>query len=112
MILAALLLTCTPIAIDGDTISLCRERIRLVDVDSPELRSRCPSERRLAIQARNRLSQLLREPFRLVRSGRARDRYGRRLAVVVRVRDERSVGDILVAERLARTWSGRRMPWC
>jgi len=112
MILAALLLTCTPQVYDGDSFRLCRERIRISDIDTPELRARCPAERRLAIQARDRLSQLLREPFRLERSGRARDRYGRHLRVVVRQRDGRSVGDVLVREGLARTWSGRREPWC
>jgi endonuclease YncB( thermonuclease family) len=30
----------------------------------------------------------------------------------VLVRDGRSLGDILVSEGLARTWSGRRQPWC
>ena len=27
-------------------------------------------------------------------------------------RDGRSLGDRLVAEGLARTWTGRRQPWC
>jgi micrococcal nuclease len=28
------------------------------------------------------------------------------------VRDGRSLGDTLIAEGLARRWSGQRMPWC
>jgi endonuclease YncB( thermonuclease family) len=28
------------------------------------------------------------------------------------LRDGRSLGDQLVSEGLARTWSGRREPWC
>jgi endonuclease YncB( thermonuclease family) len=38
------------------------------------------------------------------------DRYGRLLRVVVR--DGKSLGDQLVSEGLARTWTGRREPWC
>jgi endonuclease YncB( thermonuclease family) len=49
-------------------------------------------------------------PFELRMLGRDVDRYGRKLRVVVR--DGRSLGDQLVAEGLARTWTGRREPWC
>ena len=51
-------------------------------------------------------------PFELhpLLSGRDRDRYGRALRIVTR--NGRSLGDQLVAEGLARTWSGRREPWC
>jgi endonuclease YncB( thermonuclease family) len=38
------------------------------------------------------------------------DRYGRKLRVVTR--NGRSLGDILVAEGLARRWDGRRRSWC
>ena len=38
------------------------------------------------------------------------DRYGRTLAAI-RV-EGHDVGDILVGEGLARTWAGRREPWC
>jgi endonuclease YncB( thermonuclease family) len=48
------------------------------------------------------------EPFELRRQGE--DRYGRTLAVVVNSRG--SVGDRLVAEGLARIWTGRRESWC
>jgi endonuclease YncB( thermonuclease family) len=42
--------------------------------------------------------------------GRDEDRYGRKLRIVTR--GGRSLGDVLVAEGLARTWTGRREPWC
>ena len=109
LLLAAQVATCTPI--DGDTLRCGSERVRLLGIDAPELRARCPHERRLAIQARDRLEELLAGGYRLVRSGRDVDRYGRRLRVVVDLRG-RSIGDVLVAEGLARTWSGRREPWC
>jgi endonuclease YncB( thermonuclease family) len=43
-------------------------------------------------------------------SGRDEDRYGRKLRIVTR--GGQSLGDVLVAEGLARTWSGQREPWC
>lgn len=42
--------------------------------------------------------------------GRLRNRYGRLLATI-RV-DGRDVGEVLVAEGLARPWGGRRASWC
>lgn len=97
--------------IDGDTFDYGGERIRIADIDTPEVRGRCPEERAQAALATQRLRTLLAAgPFELVRNGRDRDRYGRKLRVVVR--DGRSIGDTLVAEGLARTWTGRREPWC
>ena len=97
--------------IDGDTFDYAGERIRIADIDTPELRSRCPEEKRLARAASARLEGLLAAgPFELRRLGRDEDRYGRKLRVVVRA--GRSLGDTLVAEGLARTWTGRREPWC
>jgi endonuclease YncB( thermonuclease family) len=97
--------------IDGDTFDHGGERIRIADIDTPELRGRCDAEEALARRARQRLETLLRErPFELRRLGRDEDRYGRKLRVVIR--DGRSLGDRLVEEGLARTWTGRREPWC
>lgn len=97
--------------IDGDTFDLGGERIRIADIDTPEVRGRCPEERAQAALATQRLRVLLAAgPFELVRNGRDEDRYGRKLRIVVR--DGRSIGDMLVAEGLARTWTGRREPWC
>ena len=97
--------------IDGDTFDYGGDRIRIADIDTPEVRGRCPEERAQAARATQRLRALLAAgPFELVRNGRDEDRYGRKLRIVVR--DGRSIGDMLVAEGLARTWTGRREPWC
>jgi micrococcal nuclease len=97
--------------IDGDTFDYGGERIRIADIDTPELRARCPEEAARARAATARLDSLLAAgPFELHRSGRDEDRYGRKLRVVTR--GGRSIGDSLVAEGLARTWTGRREPWC
>lgn len=97
--------------IDGDTFHYQGEKIRIADIDTPEVNGRCAYEVQLAARATRRMDQLLRQgPFTLQPIGRDEDRYGRKLRVVTR--GGRSLGDQLVAEGLARTWTGRREPWC
>ena len=99
--------------VDGDTFDYAGARIRIADIDTPEIHGRCPYETALAARATRRLRGLLAEgEFELhpLSSGRDRDRFGRELRIVTR--NGRSLGDVLVAEGLARTWSGRREPWC
>jgi micrococcal nuclease len=98
--------------IDGDTIRYRGVKIRLEDVDAPEVFSpRCSSEARLGRRAAERLLDLMNAgPFQLVGGGRDEDRYGRKLRVIER--DGRSVGDALIAEGLARRWDGARRSWC
>ncbi|HEX8222486.1 MAG TPA: thermonuclease family protein [Allosphingosinicella sp.] len=99
--------------IDGDTFDYAGTRIRIADIDTPEVHGRCPYETALAAQATARTRQLLAAgDFELhpLPSGRDEDRYGRKLRIVTR--GGRSLGDVLVAEGLARTWTGRREPWC
>lgn len=99
--------------IDGDTFDYGGMRVRVADIDTPEVHGRCADEIALAARATRRMRALLNEgPFELHRlaSGRDEDRYGRKLRIVTR--GGRSIGDQLVSEGLARTWSGRREPWC
>lgn len=99
--------------IDGDTFVYAGIRIRIADIDTPEVHGRCPEEIALATRATHRLDALLAQgAFELhpLPSGRDEDRYGRKLRIVTR--DGRSLGDVLVAEGLARTWTGRREGWC
>ena len=98
--------------IDGDTIRYGGVKIRLEDIDAPEVFSpRCAAEAALGRQATRRLLELMNAgAFRVVSSGRDEDRYGRKLRVIER--DGRSVGDTLVAEGLARPWDGARRSWC
>ena len=99
--------------VDGDTIWLEGVKIRVADIDTPEIsQPRCDYEYDLGIKARDRLVVLLnQDEFSAVPIGnRDEDQYGRKLRVLMR--DGRSLGDQLVAEGLARTWTGRREPWC
>lgn len=99
--------------VDGDTFWLDGIKIRIADIDTPEISEpRCDYEYDLGIRATHRLVELLNAgPIELRTIGsRDEDRYGRKLRVVTR--SGRSLGDQLVREGLARTWTGRREPWC
>ena len=99
--------------VDGDTFWLEGDKIRIADIDTPEISEpRCASEYERGIRARDRLVVLLNQgPIELAPIGdRDEDRYGRKLRVVTR--GGASLGDQLVGEGLARTWTGRREPWC
>jgi endonuclease YncB( thermonuclease family) len=98
--------------VDGDTIRYGGVKIRLADIDTPEISSpKCASERALGEQAKDRLLELMNAgPFELVRYSRDEDQYGRKLRIITR--DGRSVGDTLIAEGLARRWDGARRSWC
>lgn len=97
--------------IDGDTFWAGSDKVRIADIDTPELEARCESEAVLAARATARLRDLLAAgPFLMEAVERDEDRYGRKLRIVTR--GGRSLGDQLVAEGLARTWTGRREPWC
>lgn len=98
--------------VDGDTIWHGGVKIRLADIDTPEVFSpKCAREAALGRQATERLLELINAgPFEVVRSGRDADRYGRKLRILER--HGRSLGDILIAEGLARPWDGARRSWC
>ena len=98
--------------VDGDTFWLSGEKIRIADIDTPETHPpHCELEARLGDAATERLLALLNEgPFTLSTADRDEDRYGRKLRIVER--NGRSLGAVLVSEGLARTWTGRREPWC
>jgi len=99
--------------VDGDTFWLEGEKIRIADIDTPEISEpKCDAEYELGMKATYRLRDLLNAGSFEVRTigDRNVDRYGRKLRVVVR--NGRSLGDQLVREGLARTWTGRREPWC
>src|SRR5829696_2455001 len=98
--------------VDGDTIWYGGLKIRLADIDAPEISEpKCASEATLGHRAKRRLFELINSgPIEIVRTGRDEDRYGRKLRVVMQ--NGRSLGEILVAEGLARRWDGARRSWC
>ena len=98
--------------IDGDTFWFRGQKIRIADINTPELGgAQCAHERALAQRAKDRLARLLSSGnFSLMAIDRDRDRYGRLLRIVER--DGDSLGDILVDEGLAERWGGYRRSWC
>lgn len=98
--------------VDGDTIWLEGENIRLEGFDTPEPQTDiCGGEREKAVaaQASARLVELLNTNVWTVQR-RGTDRYGRTLATV-RI-DGRDIGEWLVTERLARWWPDGEEWWC
>jgi endonuclease YncB( thermonuclease family) len=98
--------------VDGDTFWLAGTRIRIADINTPEVGSPgCAAEAALGRQATARLRELLNAgPFELVSIDREEDVYGRKLRIVTR--DGSSIGDALVAEGLAHYWRGHQENWC
>ena len=102
----------TTCVVDGDTIWLQGVNLRLESYDTPEpYTDICggQAEVTLAHQASARLLQLLNSNPFTVEAGDA-DRYGRTLATI-RIGGT-DVGDILIAEGLARKWPNGREFWC
>ena len=99
--------TCT---VDGDTVWLRGEKIRLKGIDAPEVsQPKCGSEAALAARATSRLGYILSaNEWVISRSGK--DRYGRTLAQFWI--GNKTAGDMLVKEGLARKWRGHKEDWC
>jgi endonuclease YncB( thermonuclease family) len=102
--------------VDGDTFWYLGAKVRLADINAPEVsKPACAREAALGERATLRLTALLNAgPFTLAANGdgtgRDRDRYGRLLRTVTR--DGASLGETLVGEGLAESWTGRRRSWC
>ena len=84
-------------------------RVRLSDIDAPELDGACPGERKLAGTAREFLTVIL-SPAVTLRDIR-QDKYGGRVVARVSDHDGRDVGSQLVAARLPVPVDGTTA-WC
>ncbi|WP_221971165.1 thermonuclease family protein [Rhizobium leguminosarum] len=98
--------------VDGDTFWFNGEKIRIADIDTPELNPpRCEAERIKGEAAKSRLLTLLNAgKFSLAAGFRDEDKYGRKLRTVFRAGN--SLGDALIKEGLARSWDVDRHGWC
>jgi endonuclease YncB( thermonuclease family) len=90
-------------AVDGDTIKLGSQPLRLLGVDAPETAgAACPQERALGERAAERLRAIVAAGGLSIHPNGRLDRYGRPL---VHLRsDGRDVGQILTGEGLATAW--------
>lgn len=98
--------------IDGDTFWYKGDKIRIADIDTPEVSNpKCARELELGERATARLIALLNAgPVSLRPTNTEFDQFGRRLLLVTR--NGRSLGDVLVREGLAERWGGPRIDWC
>ena len=98
--------------VDGDTLWIQGQKVRVADIDAPETHDyRCPQEKALGDRATQRLIQLVNSgSVSLQPIDRDEDRYGRKLRIVSV--NGTSIGDTLVSEGLARYYEGGRKPWC
>jgi len=99
--------------VDGDTVKLAGETIRLIGYDTPETyRARCAAERAHGDAATIRLQEHLSAASSAQLSYLARrDRYGRRLAQLSL--DGQDVANLMVSDGMARRYKGgTRGNWC
>lgn len=108
--------------LDGDTFAarvLLDEdititvRVRLADVDTPEINGKCEREIEMALRARDRLAELLPVGSTVDLRDVADDKYLGRIDARVFTSDGRDVTRILINEKLGRPYDGgRRDSWC
>ena len=96
--------------VDGTKITV---RVRLINIDTPEIHGECDSEIDAAHRAKARLASLLPVDSVVDLVNIKDDKYLGRIDANVILPDGRDVGDILVREGLARRYSGgKRAGWC
>ena len=99
--------------VDGDTIRFAGIKIRVEDIDTPEIHDyKCEQELKRGLRAKSRLLELVNEgPFKIVSTGGDdEDQYGRKLRRLMR--NGLSLGEFLIDEGLARRYAGGRRSWC
>lgn len=112
-ILAAIALCISPVVHDGDSIRCGSERIRIANIDAPEVAGSPRCARRplargawcdfaLGARARDALAGLIARGKRVTIQRRGKDGYGRTLATVQV--DGLDAGQWLITQGLARRW--------
>ena len=108
--------------LDGDTFSAAVSldadttvsvRVRLRNVDTPEMNGDCEYERARAIAARDRLSEIIPVGSMVELSNVKDDKYLGRIDANVKNANGADVGEILIREKFGRKYNGgKRKPWC
>jgi endonuclease YncB( thermonuclease family) len=107
---------------DGDTFAAVvhidsktdvNVRVRIANVDTPEMHGDCDSEIHRANMARNRLMELIPNGSTVELKNIKDDKYAGRIDANVILPNGRDVGKILINEKLGRPYSGgKRASWC
>ncbi len=88
-------------------------RVRIMNVDTPEIHGQCESEIQAALRAKERLAQLIPVGSVVELTHIKDDKYPGRIDAYVSAADGRDVGRVLISEKLGRPYSGgRRAGWC
>lgn len=99
--------------IDGDTLRKGDERLRIENLDAPDMGShaKCAKERQRGTAAKSYAIGLIRNArtIDVVWAGR-RDRYDRQLVRVMV--DGRDFAGLMVSAGYGRPWRGRSSDWC
>ena len=108
--------------IDGDTFSAVVKldgdieisvRVRIRNIDTPEINGECEYERTRAAQARGRLGELIPVGSTVELTNIKDDKYLGRIDANVLDGRGRDVGNIMIKEKLGRKYNGgRRDKWC
>jgi endonuclease YncB( thermonuclease family) len=107
--------------VDGDTFEArvriwpgmdVTTRVRLLGIDTPELRARCEAERAQALAARDALARILAQgDIGVAEVGQ--DKYGGRVNASASTALTHDVAEAMIAGGFARRYSGgRRLSWC
>lgn len=99
--------------IDGDTIDVRGERVRVANLDAPDVGShaKCPLEERRGQAAKTFAIRLVRDAGEVGLADRqGQDRYGRSLARVTL--DGADFAGLMIAAGHGRPWLGRSSDWC
>lgn len=107
--------------LDGDTFLAeahiwpghsVRVNVRIRGIDTPEMRSKCVSERDAALRAQAALSEILGEQ-RISISNIGGAKYHGRVLADVETNEGLQVADAMIESQLARAYSGgKRKSWC
>lgn len=108
--------------IDGDTVAvhvypwpgvIVETRIRLLGVDTPELRGKCEAEKAKAREAKATVAKLLPVGSTVQIRNVKQDKYAGRHDADVILTDGRNLSEILIRSGLARSYDGgQRSGWC
>lgn len=108
--------------LDGDTFAARVElqdgikitvRVRLLDIDTPEINGKCQFEIDMANKARDRTAELLPIGSVIELSEIKDDKYLGRIDAKVILPDGRNLSEILLDENLGRLYDGgQRSDWC
>lgn len=108
--------------IDGDTFGArvllpddiqVNVRVRIANIDTPELHGQCDAEIKMANRARDRLVELIPVGVMVDLRDITDDKYLGRIDALVTLPDGRDLSQILLNEKLSRPYDGgRRGSWC